>query len=191
MLTQEENDQLTRVGPGTPMGELLRRYWYPIAAVTELKEKWTKRVKLLGEELVLFKDRKGRYGLIDERCAHRRASFYYGIPMDEGIRCPYHGWYFDRDGKCLEQPNEPASSKFKERIEIAAYPVEELGGFLFAYLGPKPAPLLPHYDGFVVKPAIRMIGYSKVPANWLQIMENSADPVHTEWLHGQIGRAHV
>src|SRR6202044_2020127 len=104
MITKEENERLTRVGPGTPMGRLLRRYWYPIAAAEELRERWTKRVRLLGEDLVLFRDRAGRFGLIPEFCPPRRASLFYGIPQADGIRCPYHGWKFDRSGACLEQP---------------------------------------------------------------------------------------
>ena len=184
MLTSEENLRLTQVGPGTPGGNLLRRYWHPVATVAEMQDQWAKPVRLLGEELALFKDRQGRYGLIEEQCAHRRASLSFGIPTQEGIRCPYHGWHFDRNGQCIDQPNEPESSKFKDRVKLAAYPVEELSGLLWAYLGPLPAPLIPRYDGFVVEPAIRMIGTAVLPMNWLQFMENNADPIHTEWLHG-------
>ncbi|GAB7389142.1 aromatic ring-hydroxylating dioxygenase subunit alpha [Bacillaceae bacterium] len=184
MLTKEQNEILTQVGPGTPMGNLLRRYWYPVAAVSELKEKPTKKVRLLGEDLVLYRDKSGKLGLVQERCPHRGVSMVYGIPEENGIRCQYHGWCFDHRGNCIEQPNEPENSTFKDRIKIAAYQVQEMGGLIFAYLGPEPAPLLPRYDGFVVENAIRMIGHAVIPANWLQIMENSMDPVHTEWLHG-------
>jgi 5,5'-dehydrodivanillate O-demethylase len=186
MITEAENERLTRVGPGTPMGGLLRRYWYPIAASEELQTAWTKRVRLLGEDLVLFRDRGGKYGLIAEHCPHRRASLAYGIPELDGIRCPYHGWKFDASGQCLEMPNEPADTTFAERTRTPAYPVEELGGMLFAYLGPAPAPQLPRLDGFVAPGTVRMIGQTLVPCNWLQIMENSLDPVHTEWLHGHL-----
>jgi 5,5'-dehydrodivanillate O-demethylase len=186
MLSVELNEQLTRVGPGTPMGELMRRYWHPVAPAADLSTAWTKRIRLLGENLVLYRDKAGRYGLVDEICPHRRASLFYGIPTAQGIRCPYHGWMFDRAGQCLEQPNEPADSNFKNKIKTTAYPVEELGGMLFAYMGPGPAPLLPRFDGFVVNPAMRMIGRAVIPCNWLQIMENSADPIHTEWLHGHL-----
>jgi 5,5'-dehydrodivanillate O-demethylase len=186
MLTAEENELLTRVGPGTPMGNLQRRYWHAIAAVEEMEHRWTKRVRLLGEDLVLFKDRTGTFGLIGEFCPHRRASLAYGIPTDDGIRCPYHGWKFDGAGHCLEQPNEPEGSNFKDKVATAGYPVEALGGMLFAYLGPRPAPLLPRWDGFVGDPVIRMIGWAPVACNWLQAMENSLDPVHTEWLHGKL-----
>lgn len=184
MLTAEINEQLTRVGPGTPMGNLMRRYWQPIAAANELETAWTKRVRLLGEDLVLFRDRAGKRGLIAEQCPHRRASFAQGIPTENGIRCPYHGWEFSHQGKCLSQPNEPDNCAFRDKVTTPAYPVEELGGLLFAYLGPLPAPLLPRFDGFVAEGAIRMMGRALLPVNWLQIMENSLDPIHTEWLHG-------
>ena len=184
MLTAEQNELLTRIGPGTPMGNLLRRYWQPIAAASELDGRWTRKVRLLGEDLILFRDRQGRRGLIAEQCPHRRASFLHGIPTEDGIRCPYHGWEFDREGKCLNQPNEPDNCTFREKMATDAYPVEELGGLLFAYLGPQPAPLLPRFDGFIAEGSIRMMGRVLLPINWLQIMENSVDPIHTEWLHG-------
>jgi 5,5'-dehydrodivanillate O-demethylase oxygenase subunit len=180
----EHNKTLTQVGKGTPMGELMRRYWQPMAAAEDMKNAWTKRVRLLGEDLVLFKDRQGRLGLIAEQCPHRRASFAFGIPTQDGIRCPYHGWEYSAEGKCLNQPNEPDNCAFRDKVATDAYPVQELGGVLFAYLGPLPAPLLPRFDGFVVEGAIRMLGRVVLPVNWLQIMENSLDPIHTEWLHG-------
>ena len=184
METAEQNQLLTQVGQGTPMGDLLRRYWQPIAATVELEKRWTKRVRLFGENLVLFRDRQGRRGLIAEKCPHRGASFAHGIPTQDGIRCPYHGWEFNAQGKCLSQPNERDNCRFRERVATDAYPVEELGGLLFAYLGPQPRPLLPRFDGFVAEGAIRMLGRALLPINWLQIMENSMDPIHTEWLHG-------
>jgi 5,5'-dehydrodivanillate O-demethylase oxygenase subunit len=184
LLTPEENALLTQVGPGTRMGDLLRRYWHPIAAVNEMRERWTKRVRIMGEDLVLFRDRSGTFGLIGEACPHRRASLAYGIPQADGIRCPYHGWKFDGSGRCLDQPNEPEGSTFKDKVSLAGYPVQELAGLLFAYLGPAPAPLMLKLDGFLASPAIRLIGKAVIPCNWLQIMENSADPIHSEWLHG-------
>ena len=184
MLTPQENERLTRVGKGTPMGELQRRYWHPIAAIEELDKNFSKRVRLLGENLVLYRDRSGKLGLIEEFCPHRKASFYNGIPVEDGIRCSYHGWKFDGTGACLEQPNEPEGSTFKDKVSIAGYPVEELGGMVWAYLGPLPAPVLPRWDGFDNDKAIRMVGWAHIPCNWLQIMENSVDPVHTEWQHG-------
>jgi 5,5'-dehydrodivanillate O-demethylase len=186
MITESENRRLTSVLAGTPGGELLRRYWYPIATAAEMRDTWTKRVRLLGEDLVLYRDRGGRLGLIGEFCPHRRASLAYGIPALDGIRCPYHGWKFDAAGRCIEQPNEPEGSNFKDKVSIGGYAVGELGGLVWGYLGPQPAPLIPKLDGFVVEPAIRMVGQALVPCNWLQIMENSCDPVHTEWLHGHL-----
>ena len=185
MLSNEINETLTRVGPGTRMGALLRRYWFPIAAVEDLSKKWTKRVRLLGEDLVLFKDRLGRFGLIQEQCPHRKASFAYGIPTEEGIRCPYHGWHMDHQGRCIDQPNETKPDALKGKSLISAYSVEEMGGLIWAYLGPKPVPVLPRFDGFVAERSIRQVGRAVIPVNWLQIMENSVDPIHTEWLHGK------
>ncbi|GAC1358977.1 MAG: aromatic ring-hydroxylating dioxygenase subunit alpha [Ktedonobacteraceae bacterium] len=185
MLSKEQNERLTQVGPGTPAGTFLRNYWFPVAGVSEFEKKPTKRVRLLGEDLVLYRDRRGQYGLLAERCPHRSASLGYGIAENEGLRCMYHGWLFDSAGRCQEQPNEPGESTFKNRIKTTAYAVQELGGLLFAYLGPEPAPLLPRFDLFVRNDAIRTIGYAVIPANWLQIMENSLDPTHLEWLHGK------
>jgi len=187
MLSKEENEKLTRVGSGTPVGELLRRYWYPIAAASELTRHPTKLVKILGEELVLFKDAQGRLGLIDAHCAHRRTNLVYGIPEDDGLRCPYHGWKFDRLGRCLEQPFEETihpGNTFKDKIRLSHYAVEELGGLIFAYLGPKPAPLVPRWDLLVEENCWREIGHTVTACNWMQTVENILDPVHVEWLHG-------
>jgi 5,5'-dehydrodivanillate O-demethylase len=186
VLTVDENERLTRVGPDTPMGALLRRYWHPVAGLAEMEDRWTMRVRILGEDLVLFKTRSGAFGLIGEACPHRRASLAYGIPTEDGIRCPYHGWKFDGAGRCLEQPNEPEGSTFKDKVALPGYPVQELGGLLWAYLGPQPAPLIPRYDGFVVPGTIRHCGRAVLQCSWLQAMENSVDPIHTEWLHGKL-----
>ena len=184
MESVKQNKLLTEVGRGTPMGELMRRYWQPIGAAVDLESKWTKRVRLLGEDLVIFKDRQGRLGLIAEQCPHRRASFAHGIPTEIGIRCPYHGWEYNAQGKCIHQPNEQDKCAFRDKVSTDAYPVQEMGGMLFAYMGPQPQPLLPRWDGFVAQDTIRIMGRTILPINWLQIMENSLDPVHTEWLHG-------
>jgi 5,5'-dehydrodivanillate O-demethylase len=185
VLSVKENERLTRVGPGTPAGELMRRYWHPIAASVELDKEPTKAVRLLGEDLVLYKDRSGALGLIGQACAHRRVNLLYGIPEQHGLRCPYHGWLYNALGQCLEQPAEAPDSTFKDRIKIPAYPAQELGGLIFAYLGPEPAPLLPRWDLFVWENVVRDIGVTMIPCNWLQAMENSMDPTHTEWLHGR------
>jgi len=184
MITAEENELLTRVGPGTRMGALLRRYWHPVAAAGELAKRQTKRVRLLGEDLVLFRDRSGKLGLIEESCPHRRASLGYGIPTEGGLRCPYHGWEFDAQGVCIGQPFEGERHALHGKRALAAYPVEELGGLIYAYLGPAPAPLLPRYAALIWQRAIRAVGKKVINCNWLQCMENTADPVHTEWLHG-------
>ena len=139
MLLREENEFLTRIGPGTPMGELLRRYWLPAALGSELLEPDCPpvRVKLLGERLVAFRDTHGRVGLLDEFCAHRRASLFLGRNEESGLRCVYHGWKYDVEGRCVDMPNEPPESNFKDKIHLKAYPTVELGGVIWAYLGPK------------------------------------------------------
>jgi 5,5'-dehydrodivanillate O-demethylase len=185
METEEQNIAMTRVGKGTPGGELMRRYWHPVGAVVEFEKQATKKVRLLGEDLVLFKDRQDRYGLIQEHCPHRRASFAYGFATENGIRCAYHGWEFNVQGACVNQPFERDSCEFRDKVAAQAYPVEELGGMLFAYLGPEPRPLLPRFDGLVAEGAIRLLGWAVIPCNWLQIVETSVDPVHAEWLHGR------
>lgn len=186
MLSAEKNERLTRVGPGTPMGELLRRYWWPVATHDMATRVPVKR-RLLGEDLVLFRDGSGTVGLLAEQCPHRRAALWLGCTEEEGLRCGYHGWRFSATGECLEQPGEPADSTFKNRIRATAYPVQELGGLVFAYLGPLPAPELPRYDLFVWDDAWRDIGHAELPCNFVQIMENSVDPYHVEWLHGRYG----
>jgi len=186
MLSEAKNRQLTQVGPGTPMGELLRRYWHPIAAVSEFDTTETKPVRLLGEDLVLYKDLSGNFGLIDRRCAHRRADLSYGFVEQTGLRCNYHGWLFGKDGRCIEQPYEDIAApqaRMKERLRITAYPVEEKAGMLWAYLGPQPAPLVPNWEPFTWKNGFVQIVISEIPCNWLQCQENSIDPVHFEWMH--------
>jgi 5,5'-dehydrodivanillate O-demethylase oxygenase subunit len=187
MLTREENETLTRVGRGTPAGEMLRRYWMPAAVAAELTDdKPIKAVRLLGEDLVIYRDNTGRYGLVGEQCPHRRASLAFGRVDEEGIRCPYHGWKFDGAGKCLEQPAEPETGGFKDKITHTAYPVEKLGGLLWAYLGPEPRPLLPRWDVLAWENGKRWVERHEVyHCNWLQPMENSVDPSHLFWLHGE------
>ncbi len=186
MLTEEKNRLLTQVGPGTPMGELLRRYWMPIAAVSEFETKELKPVRLLGEDLVLYKDRSGTFGLVDRHCPHRRADLSYGFTETCGLRCNYHGWLFDESGACIEQPFDDLAhpeARFKDKVRIKAYPVEAKAGLLWAYLGPKPAPLVPTWEPFTWKNGFVQIVFSRIPCNWLQCQENSIDPVHFEWMH--------
>lgn len=190
MLTEANNKLLTQTSADTPMGGLLRRYWYPIAAVAELEEKPTKRVRLLGENLVLYKDLGGRYGLVDRHCPHRRADMYFGFPEECGLRCHYHGWLFNEEGRCLEQPFDDtvdANSHYKDKTPIKAYPVEAKAGLLWAYLGPQPAPLLPDWEPFSWRNGFVQIVFSAIPCNWFQCQENSIDPVHFEWMHANWG----
>jgi len=186
MLSKKENESLTRVGPGTPAGEFLRRYWHPVAVAAELKEKPIKQVRILGEDLVLYRGGDGRYGLLAERCSHRGASLGYGKIEGSNIRCPYHGWLYDPAGRCVEQPAESPDSTYKERVKHPAYPVEKLAGMLFAYMGPKPAPLLPRYDVLTRTDGERwIVVLPRLNCNWLQPMENSVDPTHVHYLHRQ------
>lgn len=186
MVTREENEMLTRVGPSTPCGELLRRYWHPIAAAAQLLENPVRKVKILGEEVVLYKDRKGRLGLIGPRCAHRATHLEFGVPEEEGLRCIYHGWLYDGRGSCLEQPLEPPDHTFKDKIKIKAYPAQEMGGLIWAYLGPEPVPLLPRWDLFVREDGFRQVLGHMLPCNWLQVMENRGDLGHAVYLHGRL-----
>jgi 5,5'-dehydrodivanillate O-demethylase len=190
MLTEQENERLSRVGPGTPMGNLLRRYWQPIAALPELEREHVLPVRRLGEDLVLFKTRTGQLGLIQQRCAHRAVSLAYGIPTDDGLRCEYHGWVYSPEGKCLEQPFEEMehqNANFKDKITVTNYPVETLGGLVFAYMGPpERKPLLPRWETFAREGVNRTVQVTDLPCNWLQCMENSMDPVHFEWLHANL-----
>ncbi len=188
MVTQEQNERMTRIGPGTPAGELLRRYWQPFAPSGELTaENPIKRVKILCEDLVAYRDTKGGYGLVAEHCSHRMASLAWGRVDDEGIRCPYHGWKFNGQGRCLEQPAEPTGSRLKEEVRHPAYPVRKLGGMLFTYMGPQPAPILPRWDVLAWERGKRWIDVQEVlECNWLQAMENSVDPAHLYWLHRDV-----
>ncbi len=188
MLTPEQNNLLTQTSAGTPMGELLRRYWWPIAGISEFDEQPTKPVRLMGEDLTLYKDKGGKYGLLDRHCPHRRADLTYGFIEECGLRCSYHGWHFDAEGNCLEQPYDDIANpdaNLKAQVRVKAYPVEECGGLLWAYLGPKPAPCLPRWEFFEWKNGFRQIVLSELDCNWLQCQENSIDPVHNEWQHSQ------
>jgi 5,5'-dehydrodivanillate O-demethylase oxygenase subunit len=186
VLSEDQNRTLTEVGPSTPMGALLRRYWMPIAGVSELDAKPVKAVRLMGEDLVLYRDLGGRCGLVDRHCPHRRADLSYGWVEPTGIRCSYHGWLMDETGRCLEQPYEDVANpnpRGKERCSTTAYPVRELAGLLWAYLGPLPAPELPVWEPFTWPNGFREIVLADVPCNWFQCQENSIDPVHFEWMH--------
>jgi 5,5'-dehydrodivanillate O-demethylase len=188
MLSKETNEMITGVGPGTPGGELLRRYWQPVCYASDLGNRATLRVKMLDEELVAYRDKQGNYGLLAEKCTHRHASLAYGFVEDGAtLRCPYHGWKYNAQGRVIEQPFEPKGSNLKDEIRHPAYPVQKLGGVLFAYMGPLPAPLLPRWDILVRKDGLRRLERRpQVNANWLQAQENSADVTHTYYLHGHM-----
>jgi 5,5'-dehydrodivanillate O-demethylase oxygenase subunit len=186
MLSQEENELLARVGAGTPAGQLLRRYWHVVGAAADLNgEKPKKRVRVLGEDLVLFRNPSGTYGLVGEHCSHRGASLYYGFVEADGIRCAYHGWKYDPGGNCLDQPFESPQIGFKDKIRHPAYPVVKVAGLLFAYLGPpEKKPLLPKWDLLMRQDGLRRLEVCQsLRCNWLQAMENSVDPFHTYYLH--------
>jgi len=187
MLTSEQNQTLTRVGPGTAMGDVMRRYWIPALLSWELAEPDCPpvEVRLLGEELVAFRATDGTAALIDAACPHRRVNLFWGRNEENGLRCVYHGWKFDATGQCVDMPSEPTSSNFKDRVRVTAYPTYEAGGVVWAYMGPaekKPEP--PLYEGTQVPPEQR--GLSKVweECNWLQAMEGGIDSSHSNFLHG-------
>jgi 5,5'-dehydrodivanillate O-demethylase oxygenase subunit len=188
MLTAEENEYLTRVGPGTPVGELLRRYWHPVAIAADLTpESPTKFVRILGEDLVLFVTPEGAAGLLNDRCAHRGASLSYGRVEARGIACAYHGWLYDTKGNCLETPAEPAGSNFCLTVKQKAYPVQKLAGLYWAYLGPQPAPVIPKYDVWARTDGWHWLrALPQLDCNWLQAMENSVDTAHLHILHQEL-----
>ena len=186
--------ELTAVGRGTPMGELLRRYWHPVGLVGDATD-IPRKVRVLGEDLVLFRDKHARVGLLHARCCHRGTTLYYGKVEEDGIRCCYHGWKFDTEGHCLEQPCEPDGGLFKDKVRQPWYPVQERYGLIFAYLGPsEKKPVLPAYeclekmdDGEFVEADNSSIGGGGpaiIPCNWLQHFENVVDPYHVPVLHG-------
>jgi phthalate 4,5-dioxygenase oxygenase subunit len=188
MLTQEQNDAITRTGPGTPGGDLLRRYWQPIALSSELPVGAAPvPVDLLGEELVLFRDQQGRVGLLDRHCCHRGTDLSYGRLEDGGLRCLYHGWLYDVEGTCLEQPAEPKNSTFKDKVRQTAYPVVERAGAFFAYLGPGDAPEFPAYDFFTAAAEHLHAAKVFVGCNYVQANEGNYDPAHVGFLHRTAG----
>ena len=180
----KENEELTHVGPNTPCGEYLRRFWQPVAYSDELTD-LPKKLRILGEDLIIYRDFDGNVGLLELHCAHRGTSLEYGLVSQCGIRCCYHGWLFGRDGTILETPGEPADSTLKDRLFQGAYPVQESKGLIFAYMGPpENKPPFPLFDS-MIRPGYKMMpGQSyNYPCNWLQIAENAMDPVHTSFLH--------
>jgi 5,5'-dehydrodivanillate O-demethylase oxygenase subunit len=182
MLTPEENALFTQVDPGTPGGEMLRRYWWPIEYGGNIGKKPCK-VRFLAENFVLFRDARGVLGMLDLQCAHRRASLEYGRVEDDGLRCAYHGWMFDVAGRCIDQPQEPAGSTFKDKVCQRAYPVREAGGMVYAYIGPHPVPEFPRLDILEPRPGKRYVRGNRKYANWFQFAENLMDAPHIPVLH--------
>lgn len=194
--SQHPNPLLTQIGPGKPMGELLRRYWQPVGLSSRLKD-LPRAVRILGEDLILFRDRRGRAGLLYPRCMHRGTSLIYGRIEEQGIRCCYHGWLFDVQGHCLDQPCEPEHGRHRDAARQPWYPVEERYGFIFAYLGPpEKKPILPRYDILeTLAPGERLWhsfgGFGStgddslevVPYSWLHMNDNVMDPFHVHVLH--------
>ncbi|MPZ12878.1 MAG: Rieske 2Fe-2S domain-containing protein [Chloroflexi bacterium] len=184
MLKKEENELLTRVGPGTPGGEMLRRYWQPAALSVELPPGGPPvPLRLLGEGLVMFRDQEGRLGLLGLHCSHRGADLSYGRLEDGGIRCLYHGWLYDVEGRCLEQPGEPAGSTFHDRIRHPAYRCHEVAGVIFTYMGPGEPPLFPNYELFRVPDDNRWVHKQYHECSYLQGNEGNIDSIHVRFLH--------
>jgi nitrite reductase/ring-hydroxylating ferredoxin subunit len=183
----QEDAELTHVGRGTPGGEYLRRFWHPIALAEELTDV-PLALRVLGEDLVLFRDRSGRLGLLHRQCSHRGASLEYGIVSAHGIRCCYHGWLYDVDGTILETPAEPETSRVRFNLRPGAYPTCEQAGLIFAYLGPpEDTPELPVYDSWTHPTDNELVPFKLAYAcNWLQYHENTADPMHIPFLHGRV-----
>ena len=184
MITKEENELLTRTDPRTPAGALLRRYWQPVALSDELPPGGEPHsVKILGEELVLFRDNQGRPGLLGLHCSHRGTDLSYGRIEDGGLRCVYHGWLYDIHGRCLEQPGEPGGGAHRDAIRHPAYPCEEKGGVIFTYMAPGKPSLLPNYEFLGASPDHLLICKIFQECNYLQANEGNIDPVHLSYLH--------
>ncbi len=186
MLTADENAQLTRVGPGTLMGDLMRQYWIPVVLSSELPAGGrVKRVRILGEDLVAFRAPSGRVGLLGEFCSHRRASLYFGRNEEPGLRCVYHGWQYEPDGRCIDMPNERPESSFQDKVTHPAYPCAERGGVVWAYMGPaSPPPGLPDLEWTEVPEDQRFVSKFWQDCNYLQALEGGVDPAHISFLHG-------
>ena len=184
-MESSENELIARVGPGTPAGDTLRKYWLPVGLSSEIGSDAPKLVRWLGEELLLFRDQFGRVGLTEPNCPHRGTSLDYGWIEAGGIRCCYHGWVFDVTGRCLEQPGEPADSNFKDKIRLKAYTVRELGGMIWAFMGQGEPPELPNYHFLVRDDGERAFSSYVRECNYMQQVENALDPVHATILHGR------
>ncbi|MDP8015158.1 aromatic ring-hydroxylating dioxygenase subunit alpha [Prescottella equi] len=188
MLKREDNEKLTRTGPGTPLGRLLRSYWQPAALVSEMpEERPVKAIRIMSEDLVLFRRPDGGWGLVSRFCAHRGVDLSFGRLEDAGLRCLYHGWLYGADGQCLEQPAEPEHSEFSARVKIASYPCEERNGIIFTYMGPGDPPPFPEFDCFTAPDEYTFAFKGLWESNWLQGLEGGIDPSHVSFLHRFVG----
>jgi len=186
MLSQQENEYLTQTGPGTPMGDLFRRYWHPFLLVEELPEADGPqvRVRLLGEDLVAFRDTNGKVGLIDERCPHRGASMFFAINQECGLMCIYHGWKYDVSGDCVDMPSDLPGSTFKDKVHITSYPCIESAGAIWTYMGPREKqPPPPSYIMNVLPEDEVMANRTPIYCNYLQSIEGNLDSTHLGTLH--------
>ncbi len=186
MARHEKNELLTQTDPDTPMGDLFRRYWMPALMSSELPENDCPpvRVQLLAEKLIAFRDTSGKLGLMDEFCAHRGVSMWFGRNEENGLRCPYHGWKYDTTGQCVDVPSEPAEGGFCKKIKLKSYPLIERGGILWTYMGaPELQPPLPEYEFAMVVPARRYVSKRVQECNFLQAMEGGIDSSHVSFLH--------
>jgi phthalate 4,5-dioxygenase len=186
MLSDENNELITRVGPGTPMGAYLRQYWMPLALSSELPGRDSRplRIRLLGENLIAFRDSDGEVGLLGDHCPHRGASLYFGRNEVSGLRCVYHGRKFDVAGRCVDMPNEPPESNFKDKVRAVAYPCRERNGIVWTYMGPRESPPgLPELELATVPESHRWIRPSLRECNWLQALEGDIDSAHSSFLH--------
>jgi phthalate 4,5-dioxygenase len=189
MLSRADNELITRVGPGTPTGDLLRLYWIPFLLSWEVEADGSpKRSRLLGEDLIAFRETTGQVGLIQNNCPHRGASLFFGRNEEAGLRCVYHGWKFDRDGRCVDMPSEPAESDFKSRIRATAYPCAERAGMVWAYLGPADSPPpLPGLEWLDLPEAHVTASKRVQETNWVQAMEGDIDQSHLSFTHSSLG----
>jgi phenylpropionate dioxygenase-like ring-hydroxylating dioxygenase large terminal subunit len=185
MLTRENNAFVTEVGPGTPMGNLFRQFWLPLTLPEQLPEPDCEpaRLRLLGEDLVAFRDTNGQVGVVDAFCPHRRAPLYFGRNEECGLRCVYHGWKFDTQGTCVDMPSEPADSNFKDKVRVKSYPAREFGDTIWVYMGEGTPPPLPEMEWAVVPSNHRRVGMWIVECNWLQVLEGNVDTAHVSFLH--------
>ena len=189
MLTKEDNELITNTDPGTPMGELFRRFWLPVALSEELPgpDCVPVRLKIMGEDLIAFRDTSGRVGLLEKYCPHRGASLFFGRNEEDGLRCVYHGWKFDVEGRCVDLPNAAEGETFKDKIKIVCYPVIEAGDLIWAYMGPpEKKPPFPEFEWTKLPKSHRYVTKFRLECNWLQATEGDFDPSHARFLHSTL-----